>query len=198
LSSSGALSDSRNLFDQWRQNGLTWLPARGVGYYPPAPANEVYDAAYFAHYAALADTAMGAMLNLERMALVARHWQGFVVDVGIGAGAFVTARPGTAGYDVNPLGVAWLRERALFLDPYGVQVEAACFWDSLDVTVPIFRDLPDVLASKHYKPGEHCWYFTQRGLLEFMGAHGFMCDEINDRETRIGREAVKSFAFRRE
>jgi len=32
--------------------------------------------------------------------------------------------------------------------------------------LPIFEGLQDVLRSKHFKPGEHVWYFTEPGLPE--------------------------------
>ncbi|MXF29030.1 hypothetical protein FQ043_24860, partial [Escherichia coli] len=77
-----------------------------------------YDAAYFARYQQMAATPMGQALTRARIQLVARHWSGPVLDVGIGAGQFVEARPQTQGYDVNPAGIAWLKQRGAWRDLY--------------------------------------------------------------------------------
>ena len=63
--------------------------------------------------------------------------------------------------------------------------------------MPIYRDQAHCLASKHFKPGEHLHYWTREGLLLWMGRLGFVCIEHNDAESRIGREGIESFAFRR-
>ena len=65
------------------------------------------------------------------------------------------------------------------------------------VSLPIFRDVAHVLSSKHYKPGEHVFYFTEPGFLFFMREHGWRVIETNDYETKIGREDIKSYAFKR-
>lgn len=192
---------------------MTWIDDPGIGYLPLTGA-QPYDATYFEKYLGYAQTDLGRALNEARLALVARHWTGSIVDIGIGCGQFVESRPATWGYDVNPAGVEWLRARSLYLNPYRYDTRAITCWDSLEhiadptpllagvremvfVAVPIFRNLAHVRASKHFRPDEHCWYFTRRGLIEFMGAHAFTCVEENDDETRLGREDIRSFAFRR-
>ena len=64
--------------------------------------------------------------------------------------------------------------------------------------MPIFRDLPDLLASKHFKPNEHIYYFTRQGLIDFFEHFGFVC-LLTDRfeTTSFGREGIESFAFLR-
>ena len=55
-------------------------------------------------------------VTAARIRLVARHYSGQVLDVGIGAGQFVTARPDTKGLDVNPAGVecmTWGQNRGI-------------------------------------------------------------------------------------
>lgn len=201
------------LFDELRSNRLCWLPDLGLGFYP-VTANP-YNDDYFANYASLADTEIGRKLNAARLAMLDRHWTGGeVVDVGIGAGTFCQARPGIKGYDVNPVGVAWLKERGLYLDPYQRKVSIACFWDSWEhildpvpllanvqdvvlVSIPIFRDHAHARASKHFKPAEHAWYFTHGGFVVLMGCLGWDCVEENNEETKIGREDIRSYAFKR-
>ena len=202
------------LWDSLRSERLCWIPELGLGYLdaPPIP----YDEHYFGNYAALADTDIGRRLNAARVAMLRRHWSGTVgavVDIGIGAGTFVQAA-GVKGFDINPVGVAWLKERGLFVDPYRAPIDVACCWDVIEhisdpgplldnvrervlVSVPIFRDAEHVLHSKHQKKGEHFWYFTERGFLWFMDAHGWKVVETNDYESVIGREDIMSYAFAR-
>ena len=53
------------------------------------------------------------------------------------------------------------------------------------------------LASKHFKPNEHLWYFTDRGIKRFMFEHGFGFFGQNELETDAGREGIGSYAFKR-
>ncbi len=111
-----------SFFDELK-HGLVWLPALGMGYFP-VPQNRPYDEHYFSRYQQMADTPMGHALTQARIQLVARHYDGPLVDVGIGAGQFVEARPNTRGYDVNPAGVDWLKQRGLWADLYAERYPA--------------------------------------------------------------------------
>ena len=212
LPTTGARSASHRVFDAFARAALVWIDRPGIGYLPVTQAP--YDAAYFAKYQGYAATPLGHALNAARLAFVARHYDGPLVDVGIGCGQFVESRRRTCGFDINPAGVAWLEDHALFLDPSVQRVNAASFWDSLEhiadpaaildnvesfvfVSLPIFRDLAHVKGSRHYRPSEHAWYFRAEGFIAFMAALGFECVEENDEETRLGREDIGSFAFRR-
>jgi len=188
----------------------------GIGHLDASPV--AYDAAYFDKYVCMADTDMGRALTRSRLDLVARHHAGDVLDVGIGCGQFVTARMNaggnTCGFDVNPTGIAWLRVRGLYRDLYDCEHEALTFWDSLEhietpagavatarkwvfVSLPIFLDVEHCMTSKHFRPGEHIWYFTDAGLRRWFGEQGFECVEANTAETDLGREDIGSYAFRR-
>lgn len=111
----------------------------------------------------------------------------------------------------TPEAVEWLRSEGRFREP---AANALTFWDSLEhipdpekaveaadewvfVSMPIYRDAADVLASKHYKPGEHLWYWTRDGLIRWFHRQGFFCVEVNSAETELGRDGILSFAFRR-
>lgn len=198
-----------------RERRLQWLPELGIGFLDPGVAN-IYDDSYFEHYATIADTDIGRRLNTARVQMLERHWHGHagVVDIGIGAGTFVEAVPGIHGYDINPRGVVWLLERDLYHDPHIDPVDVACMWDALEhvldptpllnavrhrilVSLPIFRDVDHVMSSKHLKPGEHIWYWTERGFIWFMAEHGWKLIEANEQETKIGREDINSYAFAR-
>ena len=153
-----------------------------------------------------------------RFNFVEQHYRGALIDVGIGSGAFIELRRDrrrtTYGYDVNPAAIAWLEERALLVDPYLVSFDAATLWDVLEhlpdfqsllanvsewlfLSLPIFRDAEHALRSKHFKPDEHCWFFTRDGLVTAMKMCGFALVTESAIETELGREDIGTFAFRR-
>lgn len=176
----------------------------------------VYNAEYFSKYKRYATTELGRQLNNARLSLVGRHIlaESPLVDVGVGCGQFVESRPHTRGYDVCPEAVAWLKSRDLWTDPYRGSVENASFWDSFEhiespgillarvtkwafLSLPIFWDKDHVLRSKHFRPTEHYHYFTRIGLIRYMDMYGFVLREDNVMETKLGREDIGSFAFKR-
>lgn len=205
------------LFNRYAADRLTWLPELGLGWYPTPTGDAVYNRAYWERYQAMDATPMGRELTDMRAALVAEHYgDGQMVDVGIGGGAFVMARPRTYGADINPHAIQWLQDVGMWhpgvtrLSP----VIAASFWDSLEhihdptailahvlqwvfVSLPIFRGPDHVLASKHFRKDEHCWYFTHDGFIRFMRDHGFLCRHWDVRESDAGREDIRTYAFRR-
>jgi hypothetical protein len=152
-----------------------------------------------------------------RVDFVEQHYQGPLVDVGIGSGAFVELRErtrNTYGFDVNPAGIGWLNDRGLLVDPYVVEHDAMTMWDVLEhmpdfpvllanvrewlfLSLPIFTDANHVLRSKHFRPKEHCWYFSRDGLVFAMQACGFALVSESTVETELGREDIGSFAFKR-
>lgn len=193
---------------------LLWIEGQGVGYFEVT--DQPYDQAYFDRYADQAESEIGGRLMTARAALVAKHWSGGVVDVGIGSGAFLDARrdPRDRGFDVNPVGIEWLELGGMFQDIYAEPAGAATFWDSLEhirrpdlalarvrtaafVSLPIFRDVAHVLASKHFRPDEHYWYWTRAGFLTFADRCGFAVVEHNTMESLIGREDIETFVLAR-
>ena len=193
---------------------LIWFPEARCGYFPVSPAVNVYDEAYFAKYVEYGQTELGQRLTIARMALVNRHYQGHVVDIGIGSGSFIDARENTSGYDINIRAVEWLNRRDLWWNPYTRRCRAVSMWDVLEhiadfpallervdefafVSLPIFMGPDHVLRSRHYRTDEHCWYFEAEGLVQVMAGLGWQCLEVNEDETRLGRDGIGSFAFRR-
>lgn len=190
---------------------LLWSDELGMGYHPRPPMD--YSGPYFEKYQALDASSMGAALTRARVAMVRRHTELPPVDIGIGGGRFVLESAGH-GYDVNREAVAWLRSQERFFDIYANHAEAITCWDSLEhvpdperlidragewvfVSMPIYQSQADCLRSKHFKPGEHLWYFTLEGLVGWFARQGFGCVEINQVESDLGREGISSFAFRR-
>jgi len=164
---------------------------------------------------------MGRALMTARHDFIEQHYQGTLLDVGIGSGAFIERRQAegrtTYGYDVNPAGIKWLKERGLFKDPYDRRHRRypMTLWDVLEhirdfqgllenvsewlfLSLPIFRDAEHVLRSKHFRPQEHCWYFTRDGLVYAMKLCGFELVSESNVETDLGREDIGTFAFRRQ
>lgn len=196
-------------------NRMTWIPELGLGYYPVTETP--YDGAYWDKYRAMDRTHIGDKLTAARLALV-RYYAGNIeparmVDVGVGGGRFVEDM-GCKGFDVNPEAVNWLARHDRLADPYHAKFDVACFWDSLEhihdpspllanikrfafVSCPIFDGAAHARRSKHYRPTEHVWYFTKRGLQTFMGELGFELVVSNTMEQSAGREDIGTFVFRR-
>lgn len=213
---------SKPLSQAFADAHLTWFPELDLGWFPVQAFP--YDSSYWQQYRQWDSTPMGAALTRARVDLVRRHAPELLlathgeevprlVDVGIGGGRFVR-ESGAHGYDVNPDAVHWLQDEERYWDVYNVPVPALTFWDSLEhihnadavlrqaeewvfVSLPIFYNVEHVLRSKHYKKTEHCWYFTDSSFIWFMGKHGFTLAESNFMESALGREDIRSYAFRR-
>ena len=197
-----------------RHGKFVWYDI-GVGWYPVSAGIKPYDRAYFERYQRQANTDIGRALMQSRVDFVARHYDGFLCDVGIGSGAFISLRGNACGYDVCPVAIEWLKKRNLLLDPYRIPMPAISLWDVLEhipdfwrllrnveqwlfVSMPIFTDARHALRSKHFRPDEHCWYYSRDGLVQMMRCLGFHLVEENDSETKLGREDIGSFAFKKE
>lgn len=187
----------------------------GVAWQTDMTSRVDYGREYWDKCAGYEGSVIAEEINAARVAFVAHYFGGTVCDIGIGSGAFVRARPLTYGFDVNPEAIAWLKREGLFASPrdgFG----AFTFWDVLEhvetpaeylslvqlhgwvfVSLPIFRDLREIRASRHYRPGEHLYYWTDAGFIGWMALHGFQVHEANDQETRAGRESIRSYAFKR-
>jgi len=133
--------------------------------------------------------------------------------LGIGGGRFVREAD-CWGFDVNETAIEWLKSHNAFTNPLTAPPEAISCWDALEhipkpekllrsvrkwlfVSLPIFTNPATVVSSKHYKPGEHLWYFTHGGLVKWCAAQGFELVEYNHIESDLGREGINTYAFRR-
>ncbi len=208
------------VFEQLARDTLRWMPSLGIGFHP-AVDETIYDETYLAKYQGYEGTEMAEALTQARVDLVNRWLVPAlaVVDVGIGSGQFVLRcearnRGNTYGYDINPSAKKMLKDVGLWLDPTAALVPAATFWDSLEhipnpafilqnvqrfvfISAPIYRDVEHVLRSKHFRPGEHCWYWTDDGMRNFMALFGFEQVEQNRMESDLGREDIGTYVFRR-
>lgn len=194
---------------------LAWFEELGFGYLEAQP-NGVYDQAYFDKYRQMRSSKIGSELNKFRVALTKDYLREgeSIIDVGIGDGAFIealqTATITPYGFDVNPASISWLREKSRYASLYDRKFDVATFWDSLEhirdpryaleqvsrvaiISIPIFDDVKHVLRSKHYRPDEHYWYFTERGFIEFLSKEGFQVVRRSNMEIALGREDIGTF-----
>lgn len=202
------------LFKDELENGFIWLPKLGIGHYPVPREDRPYDEDYFHRYAEMSKTDLGEKLTTSRIELINRHYSGLVLDVGIGSGQFISERENTVGFDVNESAVNWLKEKRIYRNLYGRKYAALTFWDSLEhiddphlaiqqaqhwifLSIPIFTCGEHAIRSHHFRPTEHIWYFTHKGIITFFESEGFELKEHNIIETTLGRDGIGSYAFRR-
>jgi SAM-dependent methyltransferase len=198
-------------------DNLNYCYKHGLMYQRDMSKTVDYDKSYFENYVHREDSEIARKLNVARTSLSEKYCD-CVVDVGVGSGEFIKkSKIKVLGYDINPVGVKWLEERGLFTDIYDevpVEVRGFTLWDTLEhiqnpqkllkcvrpgdflfVSMPIFSEIEKVRESKHYKPGEHLYYFEKNGLIIFLDDSGFSLVEYNDKETQAGREGIGSFVF---
>lgn len=197
---------------------LVWWPHKGYGRELPDDKTVVrYDDAYLDICAAREATEVGKLLIKDRLRLLLNHAKqsDLTVDVGVGAGGFIEASMSIGnliyGWDVNPA----VPKSISLINPNTRAVDNVTCWDSLEhmlspeamlknvrrkvlMSIPIFDSAEHVVRSKHYKPGEHIWYFTEAGLLRWMREQGFGLIERNRDEERYGREGIGTYVFARQ
>ncbi len=183
-----------------------------------------YGEKYFKNYVGMKGTEIGRKILSSRYKLILNHIKKNekIIDIGIGSGEFLEKCPVECwGDDVNRYAQDFLRERGVYYDmgsqkEFG-QFKGFCMWDVLAhidvpellfrkipkdrllfVSIPIFGDILKVRDSKHYKPGEHLYYFTLRAFIEFMFDHGFSLVECENGEILSGREEIYSFVFKKD
>lgn len=211
-------------FDFENNADLRICSHRGVAYQADMGSQRIaYDRKYFEHYKQLEGSAIATALNNARCAMLARHataGEASVLDFGAGCGTFVKQAISwgyeAKGFDVIPETIQLLQEMGAFASS-AREFDVVTFWDSLEhveepeiafrrirkgalvlVAVPIIADIADVRSSKHYKPGEHLYYWTRDGFVSWMGLWGFRLLEESSHEVDAGRECIGAFAFRRD
>lgn len=186
---------------------------KGIAYQQDHSTLVEYDAAYFDKYVKYNGSEVSNRINAGRVGLVNKYTLGPVVDIGIGSGEFISHRHLTWGYDVNPAAKRWLRENRLWTDELH-SFDGYSMWDVIEhvptpldyfqhvkpgaflfTSIPIFEDITKVRDSKHYRPNEHLMYFTDAGFRWWMAQHSFAVLEVQDFETKAGRDSILSYAF---
>lgn len=205
-------------FAATRDQDLMLCQSRGIAYQADMSKPVKYDEEYFDKYVSYEGSSIARKINDARAALVDKHAGSdrAVLDVGIGSGEFIKSRLNTCGTDVNKKARAWLKSAGKLADNLDT-FDAFTFWDVLEhvdvpniyfkhmrpgsllfTSLPIFDDLKKVRQSKHYRPNEHFYYWTERGFVDWMALYRFRLLEVSDCETEAGRESIKSFAFKRD
>ncbi len=202
---------------------LMLIRSAGIAYQADMQAGRIeYDDVYWQKVSAYEGSEIAARVIAGRIAMLKRHAIAgrSVLDIGAGTGAFVVAARQAEfyarGFDLMPMAVQALKRAGL----YAVNVAAfdvVALWDSIEhmenpqnvlaeielgtvllVSVPIFPGIGVIRQSKHYRPGEHLYYFTERGFIDWMRSHGFRVLERSGHEIDAGRESIGAFAFVRD
>lgn len=187
---------------------LIWYPEYGIG---RISSSHELKSDYFDEYSEKSGSEIGKALTKLRINLVKKYLdtEKKIVDIGIGDGSFLRGYgPRCKGYDIDPKSNAYLIDsgRKWMLNP----VEGMTFWDSIEhifdpvvyfnackyafISTPIYENLDHLLESKHYKPAEHCWYFTYEGINKYLDHYGFESVEDNIDECQW-REDIGTFVF---
>lgn len=209
-------------FDSLKDGDLSICEARGIAYQRDMRVTARYDATYLAKVDAYAGGEIAAKVNAGRLALISRHLPKgeALLDYGAGSGEFLT-KARDAGYDargfeVIPDAASALKEAGLYADN-PADFAATCLWDTIEhlpnpegtlkripkgghlfASIPVFTDLRAIRNSKHYRPGEHLYYWTATGFCEWLALYGFRVLESSRHEMEAGRESVGAFAFVRD
>lgn len=197
---------------------LRWCLQEEIMYQADMTQSVEYGEDYFKKYINYESTDIAKKLNEFRTKITEKYCKS-LLDIGIGSGEFIkSCNIKVLGFDINPLAELWLKENNLFSNPYVEMpsVEGLTFWDSLEhipnpndlldlvkqgqyvfVSIPIFSDLLTLKNSKHYRPNEHYYYFTTKGMIKYMQDSGFQIIEIEDGETQAGRQDILTFVFQK-
>lgn len=207
-------------FDGVVDNDLVICP-RGVAYQRNMKYRVAYGDDYLRKFAAY-DEGISKAVNAGRCEFMLQHVPagGRVLDIGAGDGAFVRAA-GFAGFDaygfdIIPSAAKALSDAKVYAEDPS-DFDAVTLWDVIEhmdmpetrlkairkhahvfVSLPIFDDLTRIRESKHYRPGEHLYYWTEQGFINYMAGRGFRLVGKSAHETQAGRESIGAFAFCRD
>lgn len=216
------MDDLIRRFDAIRDLDLMLCERRGIAYQKKMHENRaLYDDAYFKKVSSY-DKRIEDEVNLGRCALMQRNLKlhSTVLDIGAGSGEFM--RRATAvgyrmkGFDVLPQTAAMLRANGMYSNRPD-EFDAVTLWDTIEhleephlminamrrksllfVSVPVFKDLKKIRESKHYRPGEHLYYWTEQGFIDWAALRGFRLIDSSKHEVEAGREGIGAYAFCRD
>lgn len=206
----------------YADDDLAICEADGVAYQRDMAAGRVeYGEDYFAKVAAYEGGEIARQVNAGRCSMLVRHLApgARVLDWGAGSGAFMREARAAGfevhGFDVIEETARWLRATGAYSHEPS-RFDAVTLWDVIEhleapaevlgevrpgamvfASIPVFADLARIRESRHYRPGEHLYYFTADGFIRWMAEIGFQHVETSDHETRAGRDSIGAFAFRR-
>jgi len=196
---------------------LFWDQEKEIGFYPVK--DTWYDDLYYEASVEKSRSKIADELNKFRVNLVNKYTMGRILDFGTGCGQFIEYRGNCLGYDICYRAVVELRKKNLYYDFWNDdfgrrKIEAVTMFDVLEhvgnpttvlsqiscryvfISIPIFRSKDHVLKSKHFKPREHYWYFSQKSIRALMKNNGFTLIECRNDEIKMGREDIYTYVFR--
>lgn len=203
-------------FEAIPDDDLMLCHEHGVAYQRDMTRSVPYNETYFDKCAGYRGQTIAKCINVARVRLVDQFLPRVepVLDVGIGSGEFIESHANAWGHDINPKAIAWLKKKRLWA-PDLTSFNAFTFWDVLEhvpdpnlyfaqmrsgsllfTCLPIFDDLNRIRESKHYRPDEHFYYWTECGFTNWMKLHGFRLLARGTDEIAAGRDSILSFAFR--
>jgi hypothetical protein len=166
-----------------------------------------YNADYLLHYKLYGRTTFGKALNKKRWSFVLNNTQtNVLLDFGCGADSFSDLKPnGIKVFSYDP----YFKKDFSFLH---ASLDTVTFWDSFEhitrlgivpllgakqivMSIPIIYDGLDICSWKHFRPGEHIWYFSQKALIRLMQKWGYKIINSDDFESVMGREDIFSYCF---
>ena len=180
-----------------------------------------YEHDYFQNFVNLRNTKISKKLNKFRCDLTKKYTNdGNVLDIGIGSGEFIDKiKKNIFGFDINPHGIKWLKDKGNFLNPYYddiSKIDVITMWDALEhmvnpcyflskikknqfviVTLPIYDNFIRLSLSKHFKKNEHIYYWTNESFDWYMEQNGFKIVETSEQENKCGRQGVKTFVCKK-
>lgn len=211
-------------FDCSSSRDLFFCNHREVAYQSDMNEQAVnYNDRYLARYQTpeYSDSAVAKKVIQGRVKLIARHVPKAttVMDIGACTGAFMNAVTAAGyfakGFDVIPEVVSRLKEEDRYKEDAG-QFDAVTMWDSIEhmqdpelwlskikrdallfISVPIMPAISKVRDSKHYKPGEHLYYWTDAGFVAWMALHNFELVERSEHEMAAGRSEIGAYVFKK-
>ena len=161
-------------------------------------STSIYDAAYHNKFLERSKTDLGKQIYKARWDLVMRHAPGHLrlLDYGCASGAFHMGSPNgyrTHGYDVNPhTGFSSGKDLGY------MAFDIVTMWDSIEhvhdpvdvikglmpdwlfITTPNLESVKTGIKEwKHYRPGEHLYYFDRHSLKEVLGSCNYEIVEEN-------------------
>ena len=180
-----------------------------------------YGNEYLVKVQAYEGTHIANAVNAGRVAFMLKHLApgSAVLDYGAGTGDFMRAASADfrmSGFEIIPA----MREKLIAEKKYAETArgfQAVTFWDVLEhletpaialrrverdalvfCSLPCFVDLNEIRKSRHYRPGEHLYYWTVEGFIEWMDRRGFRILETSRHEMMAGRDSVVAFAFKKD
>lgn len=169
-----------------------------------SPDVSIYDRSYEIKYSRYGTTKIGVLIEEFRYQMVKRHVNnGNILDFGCGVGSFLNKfvldpQFTITGFDINPY-TQFCDVSKLFGD-----YDIVTFWDTLEhVHDPIriikgltpeyiFACTPsiddwghDLTEWRHYMPVEHCRYFCENSLENFLAHCGYCILEVSYGESKF-------------